>query len=38
MEDTKGLSLLILLHLGVEINLSEAENSHQEKTHDFYAT
>lgn len=38
MEGSKGLSLLIVLHLGIEMNLSETENTHQEKTHNFYDT
>lgn len=31
-EGSKGLSLLILLHLGIQVNLSETENSCQEDT------
>lgn len=33
---TNGWNLLAMLHLGIEISLNEAENSHAEKTHSFY--
>lgn len=33
---TNGWNLLAMLHLGIEISLNEAENSHAEETHSFY--